>query len=154
MFKRVCSEQGQVWKYVWTKGQRHLSEVFFDPASRDGLGLMRRFSAAWLLGSRVRIPPGAWIFVLCVLFSKGRMQKPGPSRHRKKYEERTWEEKKTRWGRECVCVLCRWVLPGICVSVCRLETWRMRQLNPELGCLRHRKKCAIPCALKENVIYS
>jgi hypothetical protein len=29
-------------------------------------GLRRRSAAAWLLGSRVRIPLGAWMFVSCV----------------------------------------------------------------------------------------
>ena len=28
-----------------------------------------------LLGLRVRIPPGAWMFLLCVLFSKGQKAK-------------------------------------------------------------------------------
>jgi hypothetical protein len=31
-------------------------------------GLRRRSAAAWLLGSRVRIPLGAWMFVSCVYY--------------------------------------------------------------------------------------
>ena len=32
-----------------------------------------------LLGLRVRIPPGSWMFVLCMLYSKGQKAKPGHS---------------------------------------------------------------------------
>jgi hypothetical protein len=34
-------------------------------------GLGRRSTAARLLRSRVRIPPGAWVFVSCVLSGRG-----------------------------------------------------------------------------------
>jgi hypothetical protein len=34
-----------------------------DPSGR---GLRRRSEAVWLLGTRVRIPLGAWMFVSCV----------------------------------------------------------------------------------------
>ena len=37
-----------------------------------------------LLGLRVRIPPGAWMFVLCVV-SKDKRQNAGQSRQRNKY---------------------------------------------------------------------
>jgi hypothetical protein len=45
-------------------------------------GLRRGSTADRLLGSRVRIPPGAWLFVLCVLYSKGQKAKPGQSGQR------------------------------------------------------------------------
>jgi hypothetical protein len=40
--------------------------IFFNGRSRWPRGLRRRSAAAWLLGSRVRIALGAWIFVCCV----------------------------------------------------------------------------------------
>jgi hypothetical protein len=48
-------------------------------------GLKRGSAADRLLGLRVRIPPGAWMFVLCVLYSKRRKAKPGQSGQRNKY---------------------------------------------------------------------
>ena len=36
-----------------------------------------RVAADRLLGLRVRIPPAAWMFVLCVLYSKDKKAKPG-----------------------------------------------------------------------------
>ena len=68
-----------------------------------------------LLGLRVRIPPRAWMFVLCVLYSKytgtffKQRNKLGQSRRRNKYgksknrEERegiSKAKKKTWWGRD------------------------------------------------------
>ena len=45
-------------------------------------GLSRGSAAYRLLGLRVRIPPEAWLFVLCVLHSKWQKAKPGQSGHR------------------------------------------------------------------------
>jgi hypothetical protein len=38
--------------------------------SRWPRGLRRRSAAAWLLGSRARIPLGAWMFVCCVVLCR------------------------------------------------------------------------------------
>jgi hypothetical protein len=38
-------------------------------------GLRRRSTAARLLGLWVRIPPGAWMFVLCLLYKDGSMER-------------------------------------------------------------------------------
>ena len=40
-------------------------------------GLRRGSAADCLLGLRVRIPPGAWMFVSCVMYSEGQKAKPG-----------------------------------------------------------------------------
>ena len=48
-------------------------------------GLRRGSAADRLLGLRVRIPPGAWMFVLCVLYTKDRRQNAGQSGQRNKY---------------------------------------------------------------------
>ena len=42
-------------------------------------GLRRESAADRLLGLQVRIPPGAWMFVLYVIFQEGRKAKPGRS---------------------------------------------------------------------------
>ena len=70
-------------------------------------GLRREFAAAPLLGLRVRIPPGAWMFVLCVLYTKGQNAKPGQSGQRS--TDKVQSEKKNPAGSMdlcvCVCVL-------------------------------------------------
>jgi hypothetical protein len=38
-------------------------------------GLKRGSAAERLLGWRVRIPPGEWMFVLCMLYNKDKRQK-------------------------------------------------------------------------------
>jgi hypothetical protein len=66
-------------------------------------GLRRRFAAAGrLLAVRIRIPPGAWMFVLCALYSKGQRQSQD-SQHKEvqiKYRE---PKKKNRGGGEIFC---------------------------------------------------
>ena len=64
-----------------------------DPGGTRGLG--RRSLDSHLLGLRVRIPPGAWMFVLCVLYSKDKKAKVRTAHTKKqiriKYNERTRE---------------------------------------------------------------
>jgi hypothetical protein len=56
---------------------------------------MRGPAADRLLGLRVRIPPGAWMFVLCLLYSKDKRQKPGQSGQSSKDKVQTENNKKT-----------------------------------------------------------
>ena len=85
--------------------------------SRGPCGLRCRSTAAWLPGSRVRIPPGAWMFVCCeccVLSGRGLCDGP-ITRPEESY--RLW-----------------------CVVVCDLEKpqeWGGH--SPRLGCKRHKK---------------
>jgi hypothetical protein len=60
-------------------------------------GLRRGSAADCLLGLRVRIPPEAWMFVLCVFYSKYKRHKPGQSAHRSTDKAQT-EQKKNPGG--------------------------------------------------------
>ena len=84
-------------------------------------GLRRRPAAVRLLRSWVRIPPGAWMSVCCVLSGRGLcdglITRPEES-------DRLW-----------------------CVVVCDLETSRMRRSWPALGrSATGKKKCISWCA--------
>ena len=84
------------------------------------LSSLRRGSAAGrLLGLRVRIPPGAWMSVSCVLWGRvlcdGLITCP--------------EESYRLW----------------CVTVRDLETWRMRRPWLPLGCCCQKKKVYLWC---------
>jgi hypothetical protein len=84
-----------------------LNIMVADPIGR---AVLRRGSAAdRLLGLRVRIPPGAWMFVLSVVYLSGRGLCDGLI---------TRPEESYR--------LC-------CVIVCDLETSRMRRLKHASG---------------------
>jgi hypothetical protein len=76
-------------------------------------GLRRRSTADRLLRLRVWIPPGTWMFVLCVLYNKDKRQSQDiqDKEVRKKYKART---KKNPSGVMDVCRL--WVL-----CVCQVE---------------------------------
>ena len=85
-------KEGQL-KYREQKNQSRYSDLLRDGRSRDRIpvgaigrsqwpsGLRRGSAADRLLGLRVRIPPGAWIFVVCCKKS----QNAGQSRQRNKY---------------------------------------------------------------------
>ena len=55
----------------------------FEPLSQWPSGLRRESEADSLLGLRFRIPPGAWTFVLWVLYSKEQKAKAGTVRTKK-----------------------------------------------------------------------
>jgi hypothetical protein len=50
------------------KNEKHIycTNIIILSRSQWPRGLRGRSAAAWLLGSRVRIPLGAWTFVCCV----------------------------------------------------------------------------------------
>ena len=107
------------------------------------------FVAARLVGLRVRIPPGAWMFVLCVLYSKDRRQ--SQDEEDKEVQIKYREQKKIP-PEACMYVSCEcYVVSGIglcdrpiprpeesyrlwCVIVCGVETSKMRRRWPALGC--------------------
>ena len=60
-------------------------------------GLRRGTATDRLLGLGIRIPPGAWMLVLCVLYSKRQKAKPGQSRQRSSTDE---VQKKFQWQRD------------------------------------------------------
>jgi hypothetical protein len=65
----------------------------------------RGSAAARLLGLRVRIPPRVWMFVLCVLYSKGQKAKPGQSGQRSTDKvQRAKKKKHPAWDME-LCLL-------------------------------------------------
>jgi hypothetical protein len=101
--------------------------------------LRRRFVVSRTLGLRVRIPPGAWMFVSCVV-SKDKRQNAGRRRQWHKYGWSTeYKRKKITPGHGCmflVHVVCwcrnrrlrradhsfRGGLPSVCVSTVTLYT--------------------------------
>ena len=86
---RKCTIHGHACKkrdYVEQKWCTEIGDSAVVTATGGGLdrsqwpsGLRRGSAADKLLGLRVRIPPGAWMSVLCVLYSKDERQKPGQS---------------------------------------------------------------------------
>ena len=64
---------------------------------------LRRSAADCLLGLRVRIPAGAWIFLLCVLDRNDKRQKLEQSGQRSR--DKVQREKKTRRRHGCLSVL-------------------------------------------------
>ena len=65
--------------------------------SRSSRGLRRGLVAARLLGLRVRIPPAAWMFVLCVFYGKDKRQNPGQS------GQRNTNKVQSEWSKARVC---------------------------------------------------
>ena len=63
-------------------------------------GLRRGSAAAGLLRLCVRIPPGALMFVLFVLYSKDKRQKLGQSGQRSVDKAQRENKKKSRWWRD------------------------------------------------------
>jgi hypothetical protein len=121
--------------------------------SRWRSGLKRGSAAAPLLELRVRIPPGAWMFVLCVE-SKDKMAKCRTVRTKKqarmKYKESTREYKRKyrrkHWFQSLVSVVCCQVevsatgrslvqrsATNCSVPLCDLEAPRISQSWPTLG---------------------
>ena len=97
---------------------RYLDHLWFVRRSQWPRGLGRRSATTRLLRSWVRIPPGAWTFVRCVVLSgRGLCD-----------ELITRPEEYCRLG---------------CVVVCDLETSRMRRQWPALCRKVHKKKIMI-----------
>ena len=61
-------------------------------------GLRRVYTADRLLGLRIRIPPGAWMFVLCVLYSKDKKDKRHSQDNQDKEVMQSERKKKSRRG--------------------------------------------------------
>ena len=127
-------------------------------------GLRRLSTADRLLGLRVRIPPEAWVLVLCVSYSKGQQAKPGQSGQRStdKVQKNILHG---AWTCDC-CVLsgrglCDWLIPRPeesyrlrCAIVCDVETSRMRRSWFALGCCVREKKMFISHTLKQSSIFN
>ena len=64
-------------------------------------GLRRLSAAGHLLGLRVRIPSGAWMFALCVVKTKGKMQDNQDKRHKNGWsaEYRRIQKENPGWWR-------------------------------------------------------
>ena len=60
---------------AWVCGRSLARIVGSNRRSQWPRGLRRGSSVARLLGSWVRIPPGAWMFVLCSLYKAGSMER-------------------------------------------------------------------------------
>jgi hypothetical protein len=121
-------------------------------------GLRRGSTAGRLLGLRVRILPGAWMFVLCMWFSKDKRQETRTVRTREVQRSTKRERKRIlpeAWRSvscECCVLLGRSLCDGPitrpeesyrlwCVTVCDLEILRSRRPWPVLGCCaRGRRK--------------
>jgi len=89
----------------------------FHSRSRWLCGLRRGSETTWFLGSRVRIPVTAWMFMSCVLCRAG---------------TGICDELISR-SEECL-------LQGVCLTVCDLETSTVRRPRPELRMFCHSKK--------------
>ena len=72
-----------------------------DPSGRPS-GLRRGSVADRLLGLRVRIPPGAWIFVLCELHSKDKRHSQD-NQDKAVIQMKYKEQKKFLRGHGCLC---------------------------------------------------
>ena len=133
--------------YCWDRG--------FERRSRWPSGLRRTSLADYLQGLRDWIPPGAWLFVLCVV-SRDKMAKRRTIKTKKqvrmkyKVQENT-KKKKSHWtqGVYLLCLLVLWVLKtlrrkdytyrgvplGMCIY-CVLSSEIINHLRPQLGRLK------------------